>query len=446
MKDLNSDVDSLMKVIKICGEWDDDKDTKLTELKKLLKKKKGEKVLIFTQFADTARHLEKALKDDGIDKVAAATGDSDNLAELAWRFSPVSNNKMDVVKQKGEINIMIATDVLSEGQNLQDCSNIVNFDLPWAIIRLIQRAGRVDRIGQKSDTVYCHSFLPAEGIEKIIKLRGRVSKRLKENQEVVGSDEIFFEGDDYKNSLEDLYSEKSGILDEKDDEDVDIVSYAYQIWENATKDNSELRKTIEGLPDMIHATKEIDKNEKRPQGALVYVRTPDDVDALAYIRNDGEIITQSPKEILDVAECKPDETGLPKADQHHEIVEKGVVHIMQEERSTYGTLGRRNGARYKAYIRLKKILEELGDKRDIFFTDDKVRELGKAMEEIYKYPLFQTAKNVINSHLKTAVGDVNFAEIITSLRDEKRLSMIPDKDDEHPDMRIICSMGLMRTT
>ena len=439
-KDLNSDVHGLMKVLAICGDWDDGKDNKLTKLKELLDRKKGEKVLVFTQFADTAHHLERALKDAGMDKVAAATGGSDNLTELAWRFSPVSNDKMDVVKRKGEINVMIATDVLSEGQNLQDCSIIVNFDLPWAIIRLIQRAGRVDRIGQKADTVYCYSFLPAEGIDKIIQLRERVRNRLKENQEVVGSDEIFFPGDSYKNSLEDLYSEKSGILDEKDDEDVDIVSYAYQIWENAVAENPKLRKTIEEMSDVVYATKKAGKENK--QGALVYIRTPDDVDALAYIDSEGEIDTESPKAILDAAKCGPDEEGLPKMDRHHEIVAKGVAHIMQEERSTHGTLGRPNGARFKAYVLLKQIRENLGDKRNLFFTDDKVREIEKAMGDIYKYPLFQTATNTINSHLKTGIGDEDFVQIITSLRENNRLSMIQDKDDDHPDMRIICSMGL----
>ena len=441
-KDLKGDAKSLLHVLSICGDWDDEKDNKLTKLKELLEEKKNEKVLIFTQFADTAHHLERALKDDGVDKIAAATGGSDNLTELAWRFSPVSNGKTDVAKKKGEINVMIATDVLSEGQNLQDCSIIVNFDLPWAIIRLIQRAGRVDRIGQKADTVYCYSFLPAEGIDKIIQLRERVRSRLKENQEVVGSDEVFFPGDNYKNSLEDLYSEKSGILDEKDDEDVDIVSYAYQIWENAIEENPKLRKTIEELPDVVYATKEIGKNNEHPQGALVYIRTPDDIDALAYVDSDGQIVTESPKAILDAAECGPDERGLPKADGHHEIIAKGVAHIMQEERSTHGTLGRSNGARFKAYVRLKQIRENLGDKRDLFFTNHRVREIERAMGDIYKYPLFQTATNTINSHLKSGVNDENFVEIITRLRENSRLSMIQDKDDDHPDMRIICSMGL----
>ena len=77
---------------------------------------------------------------------------------------------------------MVATDVLSEGQNLQDSHVVVNYDLPWAIIRLIQRVGRVDRIGQMAEEILCHSFLPAEGVERIIDLRGRVRERLREKR------------------------------------------------------------------------------------------------------------------------------------------------------------------------------------------------------------------------------------------------------------------------
>ena len=90
---------------------------------------------------------------------------------------------------------MLATDVLSEGQNLQDCSVVVNYDLPWAIIRLIQRAGRVDRIGQLAEEITCYSFVPADGVERLIRLRKRVKQRLAENAEVVGTDEAFFDDD-----------------------------------------------------------------------------------------------------------------------------------------------------------------------------------------------------------------------------------------------------------
>ncbi len=106
---------------------------------------------------------------------------------------------------------MIATDVLSEGQNLQDAAIVVNYDLPWAIIRLIQRAGRVDRIGQQADAIYCYTFLPVTASNGLSDSESAVKQRLKENAEVVGTDEAFFVGDMDSQTIHDLYNERSGI-------------------------------------------------------------------------------------------------------------------------------------------------------------------------------------------------------------------------------------------
>ena len=154
-----------------------------------------EKVLIFTQFADTANYLSRELAAVKLKDFACATGSVENPASLAYRFSPKSNEWETKVKNEGELRVLIATDVLSEGQNLQDGHIVVNYDLPWAIIRLIQRAGRIDRIGQSANKILVYSFLPAEGVERIIALRTRLRARLHENAEVVGTDEAFFEGE-----------------------------------------------------------------------------------------------------------------------------------------------------------------------------------------------------------------------------------------------------------
>jgi Helicase conserved C-terminal domain/SNF2-related domain len=140
-----------------------------------------------------------------------------------------------------------AEEELSEGQNLQDCAVILNYDLPWAIIRLIQRAGRVDRIGQQAEEILCYSFLPAEGVERLINLRGRLRDRLNENQEVVGTDEAFFEDEQAREMLLNLYNERSGVLDEADEGDVDLTSEALQIWQSAIDANPSLKGTSDEL-------------------------------------------------------------------------------------------------------------------------------------------------------------------------------------------------------
>ena len=323
-KDLFEDSESIMKVLAACSDWDPSRDAKLDALFNLLTKKHpNEKVILFTQFADTVRYLEAQLRARGLKAISGVTGQSADPTGLAWRFSPESNRKRDVIPNDQELRVLLATDVLSEGQNLQDAAIIVNFDLPWAIIRLIQRAGRVDRIGQKSDKILCYSFLPAQGVENIIRLRARVRQRLSENAEVVGTDEAFFEDEREKQNLLALYHEKSGILDGDADNEVDLASYAYQIWKNATDRNPELQRIIPELPPVVYSTKPHLPAVGKPSGVLVYLRTAEGNDALAWMDTEGNTVTESQFEILRAAECAPEVPALPRHEQHHLLVRKG---------------------------------------------------------------------------------------------------------------------------
>ncbi|NLX22788.1 MAG: NgoFVII family restriction endonuclease, partial [Phycisphaerae bacterium] len=384
--DLRNDAKALLKVLKKAGDWDAKRDAKFQALVSLLTKQHpGDKVLVFSQFADTVNYLTEHLKAHGLQAIEGVTGDTDDPTAIAYRFSPVSNEKRGQVDPAKELRVVLATDVLSEGQNLQDCSVIVNFDLPWAIIRLIQRAGRVDRIGQQSDTIMCYSFLPAEGVERIIRLRSRVRQRLRENAEVVGADETFFEDQDDAQTVRDLFTEKAGILDGDEDTEVDLASYAYQIWKNAIDRNPELAKIIPAMPNVVYSTRPHKPTADQPEGALVYLRTAEGNDALAWINKDGVSVTESQFAILKAAECQPDTPALPRHEQHHEMVAKGVKLIVETEKSVGGQLGRPSGARFRTYERLKAYAEAV--KGTLFATP----ELLKAIEDIYKYPLLQSA-------------------------------------------------------
>ena len=128
----------MLQLLKLCGDWQADADTKLAALIELIDQRHPkEKLLVFTQFADTARYLKAQLAARGIKQVEAVTGQSADPTSLAWRFSPESNGKREQIKKADELRVLIATDVLSEGQNLQDAHIIVNYDLPWAIIPLL---------------------------------------------------------------------------------------------------------------------------------------------------------------------------------------------------------------------------------------------------------------------------------------------------------------------
>ncbi len=438
-ENLSSDAASMHLIIQKCGVWDSKKDAKLQALVNLVSSSHtNDKVLVFSQFADTVRYLERQLKTAGIEKIAGATGDSENPTALAWHFSPVSNNKRDSIKPEDELRVLIATDVLSEGQNLQDCSIIVNFDLPWAIIRLIQRAGRVDRIGQKSANIFCYSFLPADGVEKIIRLRSRVRKRLKENAEVVGTDESFFEDDRNDQPIVDLYNEKSGILDGDADNEVDLASYAFQIWKNAADANPELNKIIPELPSVVYSTKTHHADALNPPGVLVYLKTADGNDALAWMDEKGTSVTESQLTILKAAECSPDTPPMERREDHHELVQKAVEQIIKEEKTSGGgQLGRPNSARSRTYERLKRHLEDV--KGTLFETQP----LIKAVDAIYRYPLKGAATDMLNRQLRSGVSDSALAEMVTALWEEERLCSIQEEKQPH-EPHIICSMGLVK--
>ena len=434
--DLRTDSESLLQVLGKCTQWDANADAKMLALRQLLAKDRpNDKVIVFTQFADTAQYLYKEMEGRGIERIAVATGQSTDPTELAWRFSPESNGKRLQVKPDRELRVLIATDVLSEGQNLQDAFVVVNYDLPWAIIRLIQRAGRVDRIGQKAEEILCYSFLPAEGVEKIIKLRQRVRERLRQNAEVVGMDEAFFEDDKKGQKLLDLYHEKAGILDGDEDGEVDLASKAFQIWKNAIEADPTLEKTITEMPQVVFSAKAHKPTALKPEGALVFLRTGEGNDALAWIDKNGVSVTESQWTILRAAECAPDTPAVPKLKNHHALVAKGVEHVVREERSVGGQLGRPSGARFKTYERLQRYAADV--KGRLF----DVPELHRAIEEIYKYPLTQAATVRLNNRLRSDATDETLAQVVMFLRDENRLCIITDEErTEEP--RIICSLGL----
>lgn len=431
-KDLIDDSKELMSVLKLGKNWSQENDRQLNALFDLVTTKhKQEKVLIFTQFSDTANYLFNALKERDLDKVECVTGANENPTAFAHRFSPRSNEK-DIPKGQ-EIRVLITTDVLSEGQNLQDAHIVLNFDLPWALIRLIQRAGRVDRIGQKHHEILCYSFLPEKGIEDIINLRGRLKQRIKQNAETVGSDEVFFEGDPV--NIADLYNEKSGLLDEDEDIEVDLASYAYQIWKNAIDAQPELAKTIPDLPDVIYATQKGDEDQKL-NGSIVYTKTQNENDILAWVDEKNKIVTQSQFKILKAVKCGPDVEHLERFEKHHELVKFGLNHIKETEAKVGGQLGKKTGARYRAYNRLEAYA--IRNEGTLWVTE----ELKRAIQDIYDHPLREFARETINRQLKTGITDEELANLVVSLREDVKLSLVGDDDSKQKEPQIICSMGL----
>ncbi len=436
-QDLKADSLQILKMIELCGDWKPAEDKKLDELQKLLTTTHAkDKVIVFTQYSDTADYVFRQLKERGIQQIDKATGASKNPTAIVDRFSPISNHAD--IAASSETRVLIATDVLSEGQNLQDAHVIVNFDLPWAIIRLIQRAGRVDRIGQEADHIDCYSFFPADGIETIISLKRRLNQRINENAQIVGSDELFFEGNEQ--NLRDMYNEKSGVLDDDDDADVDLGSLAYQIWKNATDANPKLKAIIPNLSNVVYSTKSTTNTME--EGVITYAKTYNDYDVLVWLDKNGNEITRSQKRILQALECPIDEPVQPTLDNHHELVARAIDDIADEATvSIGGILGNRFSTRYRIIQLLEKYYEQ---PPTLFFDVDKRQQLKLAIDDIYNYPLLENSKFMLGRLLRTATND-DIVESVLDMRSSGNLCRIDEDKVKSKDPSIICSMGIRKS-
>lgn len=204
-RDLKKDRTQLIALHEKAAAVTPDRDAKLQELKRLIQNKIKQpinngnyKVLVFTAFSDTAHYLYKNLhrwvsNELGLHS-ALVTGSGDNkttfkqggfarqtdFISILTNFSPRSKmrEKMPNMPQEGEIDILIATDCISEGQNLQDCDYLINYDIHWNPVRIIQRFGRIDRLGSTNKQIQLVNFWPTEDLNKYINLKDRVEARM----------------------------------------------------------------------------------------------------------------------------------------------------------------------------------------------------------------------------------------------------------------------------
>lgn len=432
---LKQDCEVLIKMLKLCGSWKPAEDQKLKALADLIENShKNEKIIVFTQFSDTANYIAKQLHHNmGVNNVGCVTGSADNPSAMVERFSPISNKVEHPYSLSEQYRVLIATDVLSEGQNLQDSHIVVNFDLPWAIIRLIQRAGRVDRIGQSAEEIYCYSFFPADGIENVINLKRRLNDRINESANIVGGDEIFFEGNE--KNLTDLYNEKNGILDEEDDGEVDLASQAFQIWKTATEANPKLKQIIPNLSNVVYSTK-ANAYGTLKEGVITYAKTPEGNDMLTWMDKKNNVVTQSQQVILKTLSCSIDELPQVPIDSHHDIVANSLALMQQQEIRTSGILGSRFSTKYRLYTLLDGYCKR--EKGSLFLSD----EVKLAADDIYNYPLCDNAKYILGQQLKRGARIEDIVDLVVELRKNDELCIINEDESQQKDPQIICSMGL----
>ena len=311
-------------------------DSKLQELFKVLKAKierpineGNKKVIIFTAFSDTAAYLynnvSKYMKVHfGLD-TAMITGSVDGRTTIPKLrvdfntvltcFSPISKGKeLLMPNNPASIDVLIATDCISEGQNLQDCDYLINYDIHWNPVRIIQRFGRIDRIGSRNECIQLVNFWPDISLDEYINLKAKVETRMK-IVDMTATGEDYILSDEEKTDLEYRKSQLKRLQEEV--VDIEDMSSGISIMDlglnefrldllDYVKNNPDLDKTPFGL----HAV--VPSHEDAPAGVIYVLKNRSgsvNIDNqnrlhpfyMVYISNDGKVICDhlSPKQVLD---------------------------------------------------------------------------------------------------------------------------------------------------
>ena len=336
LQELEHDVKTLGDLEQKMAVITPERDEKLQTLCKLIAHKiehpinaKNKKILIFTAFADTAdylyQHVSRFVKEKFNLDTAEITGSVDgrttvpklkcDLNTVLTVFSPVSKGKNILMpNSKANIDVLIATDCISEGQNLQDCDYLINYDIHWNPVRIIQRFGRIDRIGSKNQCIQLVNFWPDMDLDEYINLKSRVETRMKITVMTSTGDDDLINAEE-KGDLE--YRREQLKRLQRDDVDLEDMSSGISIMDLGLNEFRldlleylKLHEEIENAPKGIHAV--VASGQDTPPGVIFVLKNRNEsVNAdhrnrihpfyMVYIADDGDIICDylDPKKLLD---------------------------------------------------------------------------------------------------------------------------------------------------
>lgn len=348
---LAKDRDTLELLTLMVGDITPEYDSKLQELFRVIKNKLehpinegNKKIIIFTAFADTAQYLfdnvSEYVKENFGLNTAMVSGSVEgrttvpklksDLNTVLTCFSPISKDKhLLMPNDKTEIDFLIATDCISEGQNLQDCDYLINYDIHWNPVRIIQRFGRIDRIGSKNAFIQLVNFWPDVTLDEYIDLKAKVETRMKiVDMTATGDDNLL--SDEEKTDLEYRKAQLKRLQEEV--VDIEDMSTGISIMDLGLNEfRMDLLEYIKNHPDIEKApfglNAVVPANEDAPAGVIFVLKNRSDsvnIDNqnrlhpfyMVYISDEGEVICDhlSPKQMLDKMRylCKGKTQPIPE--------------------------------------------------------------------------------------------------------------------------------------
>ena len=417
---IEHDIELLERILKLVSPITAEKDAKLQTLKKRLAEKplKGAKRLIFTQYADTAKYLYANLNPGGRDPTIEVIFSGDKSKEkIVGRFAPKANPEYRFGKDEAELMTVIATDVLAEGLNLQDCDNIINYDLHWNPVRLIQRFGRIDRIGSEHECIFGFNFLPETGIEANLKLHEKLERRIQEIHDTIGEDSEILDRTEKLNpeAMYAIYETRGGapvqldLWGGADDEFLDL-NEAEEILRQLRKDNPGEYERITNLRDGIRTAR-----PSLQRGLYVFCQAGR-FQQLFLLDDKGAVISRDVPKVVGAVKCAPDAKAAPLPDGYNKAVmaiqRKFAEDVRHREAERTYTANLTHGQLY--VLRELRILFEAT-------SDEDIKQNVNVLEKVFRGPLTGAVKRELNQLRRNSVTGEGLLKNLIRIYDQHNL-------------------------
>ena len=293
-QDVNTDITLLKSILEKIKKLTPEKDAKLIEFKqRLLKLHKKSPIVVFTYYKDTLNYIYDYISQQKeFEKI--------NVVKISGSQSSIERQKIIASFTKGDIDILLSTDVLSEGQNLQTAQILINYDLHWNPTRMIQRAGRIDRIGSKFDKIYIYNFFPEDELETLLKLVSILQNKIIDIDKSVGLDQTVLGEKIHPKVfgiIRKIKEQDPKILDELENDVFGGGELFYQPLKTYLKNKS--MSELEELPDGIHSG----LSNKGIKGIFFYYKYSDDFHFWYMYDLEGKFLLKNKTEIMRYISC-----------------------------------------------------------------------------------------------------------------------------------------------
>ena len=409
IKDLKWDLSKLRYLREI---WDTiTEDPKLLQFKEELKTNKkliGNKKIIFTESKETAEYLERELQELFGERVISYTGSSNHIMKtlIEQSFNPKFKDKEDLY------DVLITTDVLAEGINLHRSNALINYDLPWNPTRIMQRVGRINRVGTEYDQIYVFNFFPTAATSRHLPLKDRIIEKLQAFHDTLGEDFKYL-SDEEEVSSQKLFNDLNMDLNTEEESanpELQYLAIIRQIRDN----DKDLFEKIKKLPRKAKTGRSSEKI--KDEATITFIRKGALKSFFTFQNNDSEELSFI--DAIDYLRCKPDERKLAVGKNYfdhynanNDAFDKSLV-----EDEIITTTKKAGGSNDTKMIRTLRSLQSIKD-----FTDDQEDNIKKMIEswENGDIPAADTKK--ILKEISTANDGVEAYYKIVDMLDEKYL-------------------------